>query len=55
MRKIAYSGKLFRQFLQFASKQKVYWIVPLIVLMALYALLGGSVQSAGTLLLYTLF
>ena len=32
MSKIAYSGKLLRQFAQFAYRQKVYWIVPLIVL-----------------------
>jgi hypothetical protein len=55
MGKLAYTGSLFRQFVQFANRQKVYWIVPLIVLMGLFALLGGSVQSAGTLLLYTLF
>jgi len=55
MSKIAYSGKLLRQHGAFAVKQKVYWIVPLVVLMLLFALLGGSVQSAGGLLLYTLF
>jgi hypothetical protein len=55
MRKIAYSGKLFRQFLQFASKQKVYWIVPLIVILSLIAILGAALESGGTLLLYTLF
>ena len=55
MRKIAYSGKLFRQFLQFASKQKVYWIVPLIVILSLIAILGAAHESGGTLLLYTLF
>jgi hypothetical protein len=55
MGRIAYSGKLLRQFVGFAFRQKIYWIVPLIVIMALFALLGGSVQSAGTLLLYTLF
>ncbi len=55
MSKIAYSAKLLRQFAQFANRQKVYWIVPLIVLLGLFALLGGSIQSAGTLLIYTLF
>ncbi len=55
MSKIAHSGKLIRQFAQFAYRQKVYWIVPLMLLLGLFALLGGSVQSAGTLLLYTLF
>ncbi len=55
MSKIGYSGKLLRQLGGFAAKQKVYWIVPLVVVMVLLALLGGTVQSAGTLLLYTLF
>ena len=55
MGRLAYSGTLLRQFVQFANRQKVYWIVPLIVVMGLFALLGGSIQSAGTLLLYTLF
>lgn len=55
MSRIGYSGKLLRQLGQFAVKQKVYWIVPLVVVMMLFALLGGTVQSAGTLLLYTLF
>ncbi len=55
MGKFTYSGKLLRQLVAFSSRQKVYWIVPLIVLLGLFALLGASVQSAGTLLLYTLF
>ena len=55
MGKIAYSGRLFRQFLQFALKQKVYWIVPLIVVLGLIAILGAALESGGTLLLYTLF
>ena len=55
MSKLAYTGRLIRQFGQFAYKNKVYWIVPLMVVMGLFALLGGTVQSAGTLLIYTLF
>ena len=55
MSRIAYSGKLLRQLGAFAARKKVYWIVPLVVLMTLFALLGGTVQSAGGLLLYTLF
>ena len=55
MRRIAYSGRLFGQFLRFASEQKVYWIVPLIVILGLIALLGAALESGGTLLLYTLF
>jgi hypothetical protein len=55
MSRIGYSGKLLWQLGQFAAEKKVYWIVPLVVVMVLFALLGGTVQSAGTLLLYTLF
>jgi hypothetical protein len=55
MSKIAYTGRLLRQLGQFAYHNKVYWIVPLMVVMGLFVLLGGSVQSAGTLLIYTLF
>ncbi len=55
MSKIAYSGRLISQVGKFAYRNKVYWIVPLMVLMGLFVLLGGSVQSAGTLLIYTLF
>jgi hypothetical protein len=55
MRKTAYSRRLLRQFLRFASERKVYWIVPLIVILALIAILGAALESGGTLLLYTLF
>lgn len=55
MGRITYSRRLLRQFLQFATKQKVYWIVPLIVILGLIAILGAALESGGTLLLYTLF
>ena len=55
MSKVSYSGKLLKQILQFASEQKVYWIVPLIVILAIAAMLGAAMESGGTLLLYTLF
>ena len=55
MSKLSYTGTLLRQLIRFSRHNKVYWIVPLVVLLALFAVLGGSVQSAGTLLIYTLF
>lgn len=55
MSKLGYTGKLLRQLVGFARQNKVYWIVPLVILLALFAALGGSIQSAGTLLIYTLF
>ncbi len=55
MSKIAYSGRLIRQLGKFAHRNKVYWIVPLVVLLSLFAALGGTIQSAGTMLIYTLF
>ena len=55
MARLRYSFRLLREFTLFARYHKAYWIVPLIVLLGLFALLGGSIQSAGTLLIYTLF
>ena len=53
--KIGHSTKLLRHLVGFALSRKVYWIVPLVVILTLFALLGGTIQSAGTLVLYTLF
>ena len=39
MRKLAYAGKLFGEFVRFARAHKVYWIVPLILLLGLTSLL----------------
>lgn len=55
MSKIGYTGTMLRQLVGFARHNKVYWIVPLVILLGLFAALGGTVQSAGTLLIYTLF
>ena len=54
MGKIRYSGRLLAQFVRFAVHHRAYWIVPLIILLALLAITGVSVQSAAPLL-YTLF
>lgn len=55
MSRISHSGRLFRQMVQFASERKVYWIVPLVVVLVIAAMLGAALESGGTLLLYTLF
>ncbi len=54
MGKLAHSGKLFREFIQFAAKEKIYWMVPLIVILGLAALLIVSSQAA-TPFIYALF
>ena len=54
MAKIGYSGRLFMEFLRFARDNKVYWMVPLVILLGLVALVIVGGQSAAPLL-YTLF
>ena len=54
MAKIGYSLKLFREFVGFAREKRVYWIVPLIVLLGLAAAVIVSSQVAAPLI-YTLF
>ncbi len=54
MSKIGYSGKLLREFLGFAREKRVYWIVPLVVVLGLTALLVVAGQTAAPMI-YTLF
>jgi hypothetical protein len=54
MGKLSYSGRLLREFLQFARENKAYWIVPLVLMLALAALVIGSAQSVAPFV-YTLF
>lgn len=54
MRKLGYVGRLFKEFWQFARTHKVYWIVPLIVVLGLVVLLVVTSQSAAPFI-YTLF
>ena len=54
MAKIAYTGKLLREFLGFARARRVYWIVPLVVVLGLAALLVVAGQTAAPMI-YTLF
>lgn len=54
MGKIAYSGRLVWQFVRFAFHHRVYWILPLIILLGVFAVMSVSIESAAPLL-YTLF
>lgn len=54
MKRMGYSGRLFRQFVGFARQHGVYWIVPLILLLALagFAIAASNVASP---LIYAIF
>lgn len=54
MSKIGYSFRLFGEFVRFARENRVYWIVPLILVLGFAALLVVTGQTAAPLL-YTLF
>jgi formate hydrogenlyase subunit 4 len=54
MAKLRHAWKLFREFTRFARENKVYWIIPLILVLGMIALVVVAGQSA-TPLLYTLF
>ena len=54
MGKVTYSGKLFKELVQFARENRAYWIVPLALFLGLCAFLIVASQSAAPLL-YTLF
>ena len=54
MGKLGYIGTLFKEFIRFAAKEKVYWIVPLILVLGLAGLLIVSSQTA-TPFIYALF
>lgn len=54
MRRAVYAFKLFRQFVGFARENRAYWMVPLILLLALTGLFIVVGQGAAPLL-YALF
>ncbi len=54
MSRVGYSLKLFREFVGFARERRVYWIVPLIVILGIAAFLIVVGQSSAPLI-YTLF
>jgi hypothetical protein len=54
MRRFGYLGSLFGEILQFAKQNKVYWIVPFILVLGLVVLLVVTSQTAAPFI-YTLF
>ena len=54
MSKAGYSLKLFREFVRFARETRNYFLVPLVILLALAALIIVVSQSAAPLI-YTIF
>lgn len=54
MGRFGYAGSLLRDVLQFARQNKVYWIVPLLLVIALVCILVFTSQATAPFI-YTLF
>jgi hypothetical protein len=54
MGRIGYLGSLLREFVDFARHNKVYWIVPLVLVLGLVVLLVVTSQATAPFI-YTLF
>ena len=54
MRRLGYVGSLFKELLAFAKQNKVYWIVPLVLILGLVILLVVTSQATAPFI-YTLF
>jgi hypothetical protein len=54
MRKVRYLGSFLGEILQFAKQNKVYWIVPLVLILGLVILLVVTSQATAPFI-YTLF
>jgi hypothetical protein len=54
MRRFGYLGSLFGEIIQFAKQNKIYWIVPFILVLGLVVLLVVTSQTAAPFI-YTLF
>jgi hypothetical protein len=54
VKKLGYSGKLFREFLGCAKENKAYWIVPLALILGLTAVVIVGTNAAAPLI-YALF
>lgn len=54
MRRLGYIGSLFGEILQFAKQNKIYWIVPFILILGLVILLVVTSQATAPFI-YTLF
>jgi hypothetical protein len=52
--KLSYAGRLFRELLAFAWANKLYWLVPLVLLLALTIFLIAT-SGAAAPFVYTLF
>ena len=54
MSKLGYVGKLLKEVFEFAKKEKIYWMVPLILVLLIMAVLIFTSQAAAPFI-YTLF
>ncbi|HVG07264.1 MAG TPA: DUF5989 family protein [Thermoanaerobaculia bacterium] len=54
MRRFGYIGSLLGEIIQFAKQNKIYWIVPFILVLALVIVLVVTSQTAAPFI-YTLF
>lgn len=54
MSKLSYAPRLFRNIVAFAKREKVYWIVPLTIILAIAAMLVVVSQGAAPLI-YAIF
>lgn len=54
MSKLSYGGKLLSEFFLFARQNKVYWVVPLVLVLMLAALVIFGSQTTAPFI-YTLF
>ena len=54
MRRLGYLGSLFGEIWQFARQNKVYWIVPFVVVLGIVVFLVVTSQTAAPFI-YTLF
>jgi hypothetical protein len=55
MRFLKYLGRLLKEFLGFAWDHNAWWIVPIVLVLLLFAVLIVVVQVGGASLIYTLF
>ena len=54
MSKLSHGPKLFREFVRFAVANKMYWLIPLVMLLGVAALVVVVFQGVAPLI-YTLF
>jgi len=54
MRTVAYGFKLFKEIVQFSRENRVYWMVPLFIVLGLSALVIGGAKVVAPLI-YALF